>query len=65
MDGGKAMIITRAYIEKKVQNAIKKNYSHARIRKTGDNSVDAAIMETIVAWGYKVAQNNSYIVVML
>lgn len=59
------MIITRTYIEKRVQNAIKKNYSHARIRKTGDSSVDAAVMQTAEEWGYKVAQSKEYIMILL
>lgn len=59
------MIITRTYVEKKVQNAIKQNYSHARIRKTGDSSVDAAIMQTAEEWGYKVVQSREYIMILL
>lgn len=65
MDGGKTMIITRTYIEKKVQNAINKNYSHARIRKTGDRAVDAAVMQTAEEWGYKVAQSKKYVMILL
>ena len=52
-------------IEKKIENAIKRRYSHARVRKTGDGAVDDAICRTIESWGYKVAQNKGYIMVLL
>lgn len=57
--------LTKNYIEKKINNAIKEGYSHARIRKTGDQDVDTAVMQTVEEWGYKVAQSPHYIMVLL
>lgn len=59
------MNLSKASVEKKIQNAIKKGYYSARIRKTGDSSVDAAVMLTIDEWGYKVAQSHEYIMIYL
>lgn len=57
--------LTKKYIEKKIDNAIEKGHSHARIKKTGDQGVDAAVMLTAEEWGYKVPQSPKYIMVLL
>ncbi|WP_044503183.1 hypothetical protein [Megasphaera massiliensis] len=59
------IMLTKQYVENKVKNAIKKGYYSARIRKTGDQDVDTAVMQTVEEWGYKVAQSPHYIMVLL
>lgn len=44
---------------------MKLHYHYARIEKTGDDSVNKAVCEVIESWGYKVAQNKSFIMVLL
>ncbi|WP_278947782.1 hypothetical protein [Megasphaera elsdenii] len=58
-------ILMRKSIEDKIRNAAKRHYSYARINKTGDTSVDDAMCQTIEEWGYKVAQNKTFIMVLL
>lgn len=52
-------------IKQRISNAMKRHYNYARIEKTGDDSVNQAICEAIESWGYKVAQNKSFIMVLL
>lgn len=58
------MNLMRKKIELQIEDAEKHGYAYTRIRKTGDKMVDEALMETIAEWGYKVAQNKGYIMVM-
>lgn len=57
--------LTKKYIEQKIDNAMKKGYYSARIKKTGDKVVDDAVMLTVDEWGYKTAQSPKYIMVLL
>lgn len=52
-------------IKQRISNAMKRHYHYARIEKTGDDSVNQAVCEVIESWGYKVAQNKSFIMVLL
>lgn len=58
-------ILMRKAIENKIRNAAKRHYSYARINKTGDVAVDDTVCQTIEEWGYKVAQNKTFIMVLL
>lgn len=55
----------RKAIEEQIRNAVNANLMYARVDKTGDASLDDAVCQTIEEWGYKVAQNKSYIMVYL
>lgn len=52
-------------IKQRISNAIKRHCHYARIEKTDDDSVNQAVCEVIESWGYKVAQNKSFIMVLL
>jgi DUF1009 family protein len=52
-------------IKQRISNAMKRHYHYARIEKTNDDSVNQAVCEVIESWGYKVAQNKSFIMVLL
>lgn len=58
-------ILMREAIEDKIRKAMRRHYSYARINKTGDVRVDDAVCQTIEEWGYKVAQNKTFIMVLL
>lgn len=52
-------------IKQSIYTAMKHHCHYAKIGKTDNDAVNQAICEIIDNWGYKVAQNNSFIFILL
>lgn len=55
----------KSAIEEKIKAATECNQNYASIKKTGDTAVDDAVFKSIEEWGYKIAQNQDYIMIYL
>lgn len=52
-------------IKQSIYTAMKHHCCYVKIGKTSNEAVNQAMCEIIDIWGYKVAQNNSFIFILL